>query len=215
MPDGYRFPVSVCIAASASAMNTTSRPIGSWTFGLSGLCPVIPNALFRHVSAEGELRHRKTALEPGIISGDWIGTRATCPSTVPLLSFILILSIPAHPIRAMCPNSLMHPRSTRRLQDFRLPIYSSNEGEGSVAPEETHPAPPAEYARNAERGSLSGGMIQRPTGARGGYSETAGRIIRERFNNSQDRVTARLASASCFVDKQRASLAVSSLNWLS
>jgi hypothetical protein len=58
-------------------------------------------------------------------------------------------------------------------------------------------------------------VIQRPTGARGGYPETAGRIIRERFNNSQDRVTAQLASASCFVDKQRASLAVSSLNWLS
>src|SRR3984893_31509 len=47
MPDGCRFPVSVCIAASASAMNTTSRPIGSWTFGLSGLCPLIQNALFR------------------------------------------------------------------------------------------------------------------------------------------------------------------------
>ena len=46
MLEGCPFPVSVCIAASASAMNTTSRPIGSWTFGLSGLCPLIQNALF-------------------------------------------------------------------------------------------------------------------------------------------------------------------------
>src|SRR5713226_8241009 len=28
----------------------------------------------------GRLRHRKTALEPGIISSGWIGTKATCPS---------------------------------------------------------------------------------------------------------------------------------------
>src|SRR6202521_1096451 len=75
------FPVSVCIAASASAMNTTSRPIGSWTFGLSGLCPLIQNALFRHASAEGELRRRKIVLEPWIISSGWIGTEATFPST--------------------------------------------------------------------------------------------------------------------------------------
>jgi hypothetical protein len=47
---GVPFPVSVCIAASASAMNTTSRPIGSWTFGLRGLCPLIQIALFRHAS---------------------------------------------------------------------------------------------------------------------------------------------------------------------
>jgi hypothetical protein len=54
-------------------MNTTSRPIGSWTFALSGFCPLIQNALFRHASAEGELRRRKTVLEPGIISSrlDW------------------------------------------------------------------------------------------------------------------------------------------------
>ena len=34
----------------------------------------------QHVSAKGELRHRKTALEPGIISSGWIGIKATCPS---------------------------------------------------------------------------------------------------------------------------------------
>ena len=62
-------------------MNTTSRPIGSWTFGLSGLCPLIQNALFRHASAEGELRRRKIVLEPWIISSGWIGTEATFPST--------------------------------------------------------------------------------------------------------------------------------------
>src|SRR5712691_3706248 len=62
-------------------MNTTSRPIGSWTFGLSGLCPLIQNALFRHASMEGELRRRKIVLEPGIISSGWIGTEATFPST--------------------------------------------------------------------------------------------------------------------------------------
>ncbi len=73
--------VPVCIAASASAMNTTSRPIGSWTFGLSGLCPLIQNALFRHASTEGELRRRKIVLEPGNISSGWIGTEATFPST--------------------------------------------------------------------------------------------------------------------------------------
>ena len=72
-PEACPFPVSVCVAASASAMNTTSRPIGSWTFGLSGLCPLIQNALFRHASAEGELRRRKTVLELGIISSGWIG----------------------------------------------------------------------------------------------------------------------------------------------
>jgi hypothetical protein len=33
-------------------MNTTSRPIGSWTFGLSGLCPLIQNAVFRRASTE-------------------------------------------------------------------------------------------------------------------------------------------------------------------
>ena len=31
-------------------MNTTSRLIGSWTFGWSGLCPLIPTALFRPAS---------------------------------------------------------------------------------------------------------------------------------------------------------------------
>ena len=66
MPDGFRFPVFACIAASASAMNTTSRPIGSWTFGLRWLCPLIQSALFRHASTEGELRRRKIVLEPGI-----------------------------------------------------------------------------------------------------------------------------------------------------
>jgi hypothetical protein len=81
MPEGCPFPVSVCIAASASAMNTTSRPIGSWTFGLRGLWPLIQNALFRPASAAGELRRRKIVLEPGIISSGWIGTEATCPST--------------------------------------------------------------------------------------------------------------------------------------
>src|SRR5580698_9235361 len=54
MPDRCRFLVSVCIAASASAMNTTLWPIGSWTFGWSELCPLIQNALFRHASAEAE-----------------------------------------------------------------------------------------------------------------------------------------------------------------
>src|ERR1700674_357244 len=75
------FPVSVCIAASASAMNTTSRPIGSWTFALRGFCSLIQNALFRHASMEGELRRRKIVLEPWIISSGWIGTEATFPST--------------------------------------------------------------------------------------------------------------------------------------
>src|SRR5271166_5142508 len=46
MPDGCRFLVSVCIAASASAMNTTSWPIGSWTFGWSEFGLLIPTALF-------------------------------------------------------------------------------------------------------------------------------------------------------------------------
>jgi hypothetical protein len=69
---GCPFPVSVCIAASASAMNTTSRPIGSWTFGLRGLCPLIQNAFFRHASTEGELRRRKIVLEPWILKRlDW------------------------------------------------------------------------------------------------------------------------------------------------
>ena len=80
MPDGCRFLVSVCIAASASAMNTTSWPIGSWTFGRSELCLLIPTTLFHPVSAEAELRRPKTALEPWIISSGWIGTEATCPS---------------------------------------------------------------------------------------------------------------------------------------
>jgi len=44
-------------------MNTTSRPIGSWTFGWSELCLLIPTALFHPVSAEAELRRPKTALE--------------------------------------------------------------------------------------------------------------------------------------------------------
>jgi hypothetical protein len=44
---GRRFPVSVCIPASVSAMNTTSRPVGGWTFGWSGLCPWIPTPFFR------------------------------------------------------------------------------------------------------------------------------------------------------------------------
>jgi Plasmid pRiA4b ORF-3-like protein len=48
---------------------------------LEGLCLLIQNTLFRHASAEGELRHRKIVLEPGIISSGWIGTEATCPST--------------------------------------------------------------------------------------------------------------------------------------
>src|SRR5208282_5487824 len=52
MLEGCPFPVSVCIAASASGMNTISRPIGSWTFALSGFCPLIQNAVFRYVSPE-------------------------------------------------------------------------------------------------------------------------------------------------------------------
>src|ERR1700674_5256212 len=72
MPDECRFLVSVCIAASASAVNTTSRPIGSWTFGWSELCLLIPTALFHPVSPEAELRHPKTVLEPWIILSSWI-----------------------------------------------------------------------------------------------------------------------------------------------
>jgi hypothetical protein len=45
MLEGCPFPVPVCIAASASAVNMTSRPIGSWTFALRGFCPLIQNAL--------------------------------------------------------------------------------------------------------------------------------------------------------------------------
>ena len=74
MPDGYRFPVFVCIVASVSVMNTTSQPIGSWTFGWSGLCPLIRTAFFRHASAETERRRPKTALEPWTISSDWTGS---------------------------------------------------------------------------------------------------------------------------------------------
>jgi hypothetical protein len=33
MPNGCCFRVSVCIMASVSATNTTSRPLGSWMFG--------------------------------------------------------------------------------------------------------------------------------------------------------------------------------------
>jgi hypothetical protein len=54
-----------------------------------------------------------------------------------------------------------------------------------------------------------------PQQALGGDSEAPRLIIRERFNNSQDMVTTQLASASCFVDKQQASLAALFLNWLS
>ena len=61
-------------------MNTTSRPIGSWTFGWSELCLLIPAALFHPVSVEAELRRPKIALEPWIILSGWIGTEATCPS---------------------------------------------------------------------------------------------------------------------------------------
>jgi hypothetical protein len=77
MPDGCRFPVSVCIAASVSAMNMTSWPIGSWPFGWSGFCPLILTAFFRYASAETERRRPKTAREPGLISSGWIGTQAT------------------------------------------------------------------------------------------------------------------------------------------
>ena len=68
------------------------------------------------------------------------------------------------------------------------------------------------------RAILSPGQYEKlkmvPQQAIGGYSEAPRLIIRERFNKSQDRVTAQLASAGCFVDKQRASLAACSLNWL-
>src|SRR5260370_20631040 len=72
MPDECRFLASVCVAASASVMNTTSWPIGSWTFGWSELCLLIPTALFHPVSVEAELRRPKTALEPWIILSSWI-----------------------------------------------------------------------------------------------------------------------------------------------
>ena len=53
-------------------MNTTSWPIGSWTFGWSELCLLIPTALFHPVSVEAELRRPKTALEPWILERlDW------------------------------------------------------------------------------------------------------------------------------------------------
>jgi hypothetical protein len=41
MRDGAHFPISVYIAASASAIDTTSRPIGRWTFGLRRRCPLM------------------------------------------------------------------------------------------------------------------------------------------------------------------------------
>src|SRR5271166_2175057 len=63
--DARRVPLSrFRLHCGASAMNTTSRPIGSWTFGWSELCLLIPAALFHPVSAEAELRRPKTALEP-------------------------------------------------------------------------------------------------------------------------------------------------------
>ena len=49
-------------------------------FLIQGVALLIQNALFRHASAEGEPRHRKFVLEPGIISSGWIGTKATRPS---------------------------------------------------------------------------------------------------------------------------------------
>src|SRR5258708_31535481 len=78
MPDECRFLVSVCIAASASAMNTTSRPIGSWTFGWSELCLLIPAALFHPVSVEAELRRPKIALEPWIILAAGLESDCSC-----------------------------------------------------------------------------------------------------------------------------------------
>jgi len=80
MLEGCHFPVSICIAASASAMNTTSRPIGRWTFGSRRLCPLIKIGLFRYALVEAELRRRKTALEPGIIWSASIVTSIGCPS---------------------------------------------------------------------------------------------------------------------------------------
>ena len=76
MPDGFRFPVSVCIAASVFGTNTTSGPTGSWTFGWSGFCPLIRSALFHHASAEAERRRPKFAPGPWITSSGWIGTRS-------------------------------------------------------------------------------------------------------------------------------------------
>src|SRR5271157_5070472 len=80
--DARRVPLSRfrLHCGSASAMNTTSRRIGSCTFGWSELCLLIPTALFHPVSAEAELFHPKTALEPWIILSSWIGTQATYPS---------------------------------------------------------------------------------------------------------------------------------------
>ena len=52
-------------------MNTTSRPIGRWTFGSRRLFPLIKIGLFRYASVEAELRLRKTALEPGITWSAW------------------------------------------------------------------------------------------------------------------------------------------------
>jgi len=80
MPDGFRFPVFACIAASVFGTNTTSRPTGSWPFGWSGFCPLIQSALFHHASAEAERRRPKTAPGPWITSSGWIGTEATCLS---------------------------------------------------------------------------------------------------------------------------------------
>ena len=80
MPGGCRCPVSACTAASASAMNTTSRPIGSWTFGWSGRCPLSLTVPFRPASAAAERRRPRTARARGLISSGWMGTKTSRPS---------------------------------------------------------------------------------------------------------------------------------------
>ena len=79
MPDDCRFLVSVCIAANASVMNTTSWPIWKLDIRLERALPFDPTALFHPVSVEAELRRPKTALEPWIILSGWIGTEANLP----------------------------------------------------------------------------------------------------------------------------------------
>src|SRR3954469_24745274 len=52
MPDGFRFPGSICMTASAFAMNTTLPPVGNWTSGSRGACLLIRVVRFRHAPPE-------------------------------------------------------------------------------------------------------------------------------------------------------------------
>src|ERR1035437_3016012 len=82
MPVKSGFPVSGCMMASGSGMNTSSRLLGCWICGWSGHFLGMRSAPCRYAPAEVEPRRRKTVVGPWTIWRGWTRTGGVCRSRI-------------------------------------------------------------------------------------------------------------------------------------